>query len=70
MIEMVNHISMGLNGDGLSFELIVDWDNDVTILEIGNEGFCIDIAVDSEYYNVDDLENDLNNLLKQVQDLK
>ena len=34
MTEMVNHISMGLNGDGLYFELIVDVDNDVTILEI------------------------------------
>ena len=70
MTEMVNHISMGLNGDGLSFELLVDVDNDVTILEIGNKGFCIDIEVDSEYYNVNDLENDLNKLLKQVQYLK
>lgn len=69
-IEMVNHISMGLNGDGLYFELIVDVDNDVTILEIGNEGFCIDIEVDSEEYDINDLENDLNKLLKQVQDLK
>lgn len=70
MTEIVNHISMGLNGDGLSFELIVDVDNDVTVLEIGNKSFCIDVAVDSEYYNVNDLEKDLNKLLKQVQDLK
>lgn len=69
-IEMVNHVSLGLNGDGLYFELIHDIDNDVTVLEIGNQGFCIDIEVDSEYYNVDDFENDLNKLLKQVQNLK
>lgn len=70
MIGIVNQISMGLNGDGLSFELIVDVDKDITVLEIGNKGFCIDIEVDSEEYDINDLEKDLNKLLKQVQDLK